>query len=69
MSVLLPVLPENPSNSDIRKYAHDIVDYFADIAEKGEVCGIIEDRVLVIYVANNKITFAVGTKSGEWKNT
>ena len=58
-----PILPDNPSNSDIRQYAHDVVDYFADIAELGEVCGAIEDRALAIYVENNKITFAVCEKT------
>lgn len=58
-----PLLPDNPSNSDRRKFAHDVVDYFADHAEDGEASGIIGDRVLAIYVENDKITFAVCTRS------
>lgn len=57
-----PMLPDNPSNSDMRQYAHDIVDYFADVAEAGEVCGAIENRCLIIFVKDNRIMFGIGEK-------
>lgn len=49
-----------PTNEQTRKWAHEIVDYFADVAETGEVCGVIEKRCLIIFVKDNRITFGVG---------
>lgn len=37
------------TNKMRRKYFHKLIDYFADIAEMGPVCGRIEDRAILIY--------------------
>ena len=46
----------------MRKYAHEVIDYFADVAEVGEVCGAIEKRCLIIFVKDNRIMFGIGEK-------
>ena len=50
------------TNDQMRKYAHEVIDYFADVAEIGEVCGAIEKRCLIIFVKDNRITFGIGEK-------
>ena len=51
---------KNPTNETMRDYAHKIVDYFVDIAEMGEVGGLIENRALLIYVNKmGQIEFAI----------
>lgn len=50
------------TNEQMRKYAHEVINYFADVAEVGEVCGAIEKRCLVIFVKDNRITFGIGYK-------
>lgn len=50
------------TNEQMRKYAHEVIDYFADVAEVGEVCGAIEKRCLIIFVKDNRIMFGIGEK-------
>lgn len=56
------------TNEMKRKYFHELIDYFADVAEIGPVCGRIEDRAILIYSDKvGQLTLAVVEKTKEDK--